>query len=85
MEPENREGSGPIIGTIIILLVIVLGGLYFWSTRTRDGQAASPETSTTSDASLEAVGTQSSSDDAASIEADLNATNIDSVDSGLSQ
>jgi hypothetical protein len=33
VERANEGTSGPIIGTIIILVVIILGGLYFWGQR----------------------------------------------------
>jgi hypothetical protein len=31
---DGKGSSGPIIGAIIILAIIVLGGLYFWGQRT---------------------------------------------------
>jgi len=85
MEPKvtesNNEGSaGPVIGTIIILAVIVLGGLYFW------GQRAEVEPAMTEEQVQEQVNMiqeQSTSDVPADIEADLNATDIDSLDSEL--
>ncbi len=33
---QNGGSAGPIIGTIVILAVIVLGGLYFWGQRSGD-------------------------------------------------
>jgi hypothetical protein len=28
--PESRSSAGPIVGTIIIVILLVLGALYFW-------------------------------------------------------
>ena len=38
--PQKDSGTGPIIGSIIIIILIVLGGLYFWG-YTIDKQKAS--------------------------------------------
>ena len=75
VERPGEGSAGPIIGTIIILIVIVLGGLYFWSQRDDvvDGV----------DSQVESIETQSESDDVTSIEADLEATNVDGLGSEL--
>lgn len=85
-----ESSMGPIIGTVIILAVIILGGLYFWGERTRNmnpsgNEAASvtATTSATSDAELNALRTQSNANDTASIEADLQNTDIDNLDASL--
>lgn len=83
MEP-TREGSlGPVIGVIVILAIIIIGGLYFWSTRPKASNTAADAAATSSDADIQSIQSQGTSDDAAAIQADLNATNVDSVDSGL--
>lgn len=71
---EPVSSAGPIIGAIIILAVIVFGALYFMGER-EDNQALNSQ--------LEEINTQSDSDETASIEADLEATDVDSVDAGL--
>jgi hypothetical protein len=30
LPPGHKSGSGPIIGVVIIVIMLVLGGLYFW-------------------------------------------------------
>ena len=55
---------------IIILLVLVFGVWYFWGR---------------SDSGLESIQTQSSSDEAAVIEADLNATDVNNPDYDLDE
>lgn len=91
MEPNNMnkgEGStGPIIGTIIILAIVVLGGLYFWGQRTTSptidiyGNPVSSSTPATVD--TKAIDTQSSSDNPASIQNDLKSTNTDTLGSQI--
>ena len=77
---EPGEGStGPVIGTIIILAVIVLGGLYFWGQRASN-QALTPEQI---QEQVNMIQDQSTSDVPADIEADLNATDINNIDSQL--
>lgn len=72
---ENAEGSaGLIIGVIVILAIIILGGLYFWNQRADD---------VTTDQTVESINTQSDSDAAAAIEADLNATDVENLDAEL--
>ena len=69
---KGRGGlSGPIIGAIVILAIIILGGLYFWSQRTPD--LITEET-------VESINIQSEADDTDSIEADLDATDIENLD-----
>jgi len=77
---EQKESSiGPVIGTIIILAVIVLGGLYFWGQRVSDKVMDETQLN----AIVEDITTQNESDAVTDIEADLNATDIDSIDSEL--
>jgi len=72
--PEAGSSLGPIIGAIIILAVIVFGALFFWGERTED-QALENQ--------VETIGTQSESDEVVDIEADLEATDVESVDYDL--
>lgn len=87
MEPNNSnmntsgEGSiGPVIALIIILAVIVLGGLYFWGQRTSNnttdiyGNPISTSTPANVDSAL---------DTSAAIDADLKATDLNSLDNQL--
>ncbi len=78
-------GAGPVIGTIIILAVIILGGLYFWMQRsnTADTNVAPTTDTVGTDVDTSAIQAQSSADDTSSIETDLKATDTTTVDSGL--
>ncbi|MDO8471212.1 MAG: hypothetical protein Q7S49_01230 [bacterium] len=63
--------SGPIIGAIVILAIIILGGLYFWNQRAGKGTP------------IDETSTESSLDETAAIEADLDAIDIESLDAEL--
>jgi len=87
LAPHEEKSVGPAVGIIIIIFIIVLGGLYFWGQRlemiapaTSD---APQEETVAADASAQAelmkIKLQGSGDDVSSMEADLNATNVDSL------
>ena len=81
MQPqENKSSIGSIIGTIIIIAVIILGGLYFWSKRAEENKTkealVSDTTQPTSEQSeANVIKSTSTTDDLGSIEADLKTTN----------
>lgn len=88
-DTTKSKSVGPVIGLIIILALILLGGIYFYSTRSDNtpipveqdgGIGATPETTDTA-----AIESQSTSDDTSSIEADLETTNMDSLDSDFKE
>lgn len=66
----EKSSSGLTIAAVVILIIVVLAGLYFWIERS-DNQT---------EEAMEAIETQSTSDDAASIEADLEATDVENLD-----
>ena len=77
---ESKGGSaGPIIGIIVILAIIILGGLYFWSQRSADDASSEADTA----AALNAINAQSTADDTSTIEADLNTTQIENLDAEM--
>lgn len=82
MEQDSSKSIGPIIGIIIIILIMILGGLYFWGQRVERTRINQLEGGETSDA-LSALPTQSGSDDVSSIEADLSAASFDSLGSEM--
>lgn len=79
MDARTGEGggglSGPIIGAIVILAIIILGGLYFWNQRVGEGVPTNE--------TIENINMQSDSDAAAAIEADLDAIDIENLDAEL--
>lgn len=72
--PQQESSVGPIIGAIIILAVVVFGFLFFWGERGAD-QALESQ--------IDTIETQSNSDETSSIEADLEATDVDNLDAEL--
>ncbi len=87
--PQNDKSAGPAIGIIIIILVVMLGGLYFWSQKTEVKRmneienAQIQEESMRAQAELEMLQTQGSGDDLDSIEADLNNTDFSNLGSEI--
>lgn len=92
-EPEH-SGMGPIAGAVIVIVLLVAGGLYFYGAKLNQEammkaipnmpQETMMEDGTLTETSGDAmVGlpSQSSSDDASSIEADLNAMDIGAIES----
>lgn len=86
--PHQNSTLGPVVGTIIIVAVLVIGGLYYWGAQLNK-QVAVDETVTGEqiaaepDASTEALGEQGTSDEVDAIEDDLNLTDLDDLDAEL--
>lgn len=73
----NGTSAWPVIGIILILVVIILGGLYFFKQSNTEEGAMFEET-------LEDINLQNDSDEIDTIEADLDATDIESLDIDMS-
>lgn len=39
---ETRHGMGPIVGTIIIIILLILGALYFWGVKAQKNAEVLP-------------------------------------------
>lgn len=87
---------GFVLATLIVVLILLLGGLYVWSTTLRapevtiDEEATRPTAeennepeSTNAEADMETTGALSTSDELSAIEADLESTNTSDLDSDL--
>lgn len=81
-QPEKKSSVGPLIAVIVILALIVIGGLYFFQMRSSQNTFVPEMPVEQPDAITESLNEQSDSDDLNSIEADLNATDLDSLDQG---
>ena len=82
--PQSQSSIGSIVGTIIIIAIIILGGLYFWGKRIEENKLKQNlVTGTTSEEisanEATAIKSVSSGDDITSIEADLNNTNLNNL------
>jgi hypothetical protein len=79
---ENSEGrSGPLAGTIVVIIVLALGAFYFWGASV--DRAGRTGTDIGTDTSTEALNTQSDSTELSAIEADLSATELSGLDQEL--
>jgi hypothetical protein len=84
MPPQEKSGSaGSLIAVVVVLAVIVAAALYFW--RERGAMDENMDDLYNNNAALETINAQSTSDEAASIEADLNATDVENVDYDLNE
>ncbi len=79
--------TGPVLAVLVILLLLVLGGLYLWGSTLKTEESpseqpivnAEPETPRAI-ADQEILETVSPSDDLGAIEADIESTNLDILD-----
>lgn len=83
-EMDNNKPIGPAIGTIIIVLVLIIGAFYFWGSKLEkaplvDENITAEEVLAKPDASLDTLKTQGTSDEIGSIEQDLNATDLQNL------
>jgi len=80
--PDSNGKMGPLIGTIIVILVLVIGAIYYFvSLRNDDTQPIAPYDDT--DRTLLNIETQSPSDELDAIENDVNATNMNDIDADI--
>lgn len=92
MPPVKKPMSvGPIVGIAIIVLLVIIGGLYFWGQQAKRQaamDAARMEAETImnqEDNKRDRLETQGSSDAASAIEADLSATDLNNLDAEMEQ
>ena len=86
MEQENKSSIGSIIGTIIIIAIIILGGLYFWGKRVEESKLRqnlvtdnTPTQQTVELSEAAVIKSVTNSDELDSIDVDLNATKLDNL------
>ncbi len=88
---ENKSSVGSIIGTIIIIAIIILGGLYFWGkqveeSKLKDSLVTGAGDATSSDMSEAAtIKTVTPGDDLNSIQSDLQTTNTTGLNGEVNQ
>lgn len=89
---ENKSSIGSIIGTIIVIAIIILGGLYFWGKRIDEAKIKndlvsekSENSNIVSEEDMEANSIKSvnSNDDLNSIDTELKSTNLENLDAEL--
>ncbi|MHB1316761.1 MAG: hypothetical protein ACYCZW_02795 [Minisyncoccota bacterium] len=74
--PHDKASTSGIIGTVIIIALIILGGLYFWGKRinVQKESAAIIQQEQTSLQQAKAIETVSEEDDVATLKAELETT-----------
>jgi uncharacterized protein HemX len=88
---KEERALGPIVGSVIILIVLIVGGVYFWQAQIEKSKAnarlneelrkeAEESAALESVAGVSAIRQQDKSDDVDSIEADLNNTSYGDLD-----
>jgi uncharacterized protein HemX len=81
--PEGDGGSvGPIVGSVIVIIIIIIGGLYFWGQKLSTDKTAD-EIRAEEDSLLANLETVGQSDELEDIENDLDATDLDNLDDDL--
>jgi uncharacterized protein HemX len=89
-DATNKKPIGPIIGIAIIVVIIIFGGLYYWGGKINNQELRNAQESVTAeeilnqqDASVESLQVQSTSDEIADIETDLDLTDLENLDAEL--
>ncbi|MDO8183578.1 MAG: hypothetical protein Q7T49_01150 [bacterium] len=83
LTPE-RESKGPVVGIVVIIVLLILGGVYLWQSKSVE-LPVDNGTANTGDELTNQLATQGSSIDPQDITADVGATNLDGLDKELSQ
>ncbi len=95
--PRNTAVNAPLLLILTVLLIVILGGMYYWFSKLNmESQAPTPAPierptaeennepeSTTAEAQTEVIQTTSTSDELDAIISDLEATDLDSLESEL--
>ncbi|MFM2357589.1 MAG: hypothetical protein RJA61_326 [Candidatus Parcubacteria bacterium] len=77
--PPTKKSVGPMVGLVIVVILIILGGIYFW----KEMEYKKEQAQYGQNDEMYIIESQSDSDEVSSIEADLQATAIDSIDTEL--
>ncbi len=91
MPPKKSGSIGPIVGIAIIIIVLLLGGLYFWGEQLKKedelekARQEAAQIENAPDSKTDRLSAQGSSDAASAIEADLSATDLNNLDEGTTQ
>ena len=87
IEAPQTNSTGAIIGSIIIIIILIIGGLYLWGKQIVEKEtqvSITPEQILSeTDPVLDSLKNQGVSDKITDIEADLNATDLNNLDKEL--
>ncbi len=80
--PHEKKSIGPLVGTLIVLLVLILGGLYLWGSKLeQDNMNNTPPFILGDDNADAGLPPTSNSDAVVDIEADIAATDMNTFES----
>jgi len=79
----KEKSAGGVISTIIIVVIILIGAVYLFTSREPAIEMTPEEISTAPDAQVEALMEQGTSDSLTTIEEDLDATELEGLDAEL--
>ncbi len=85
---ENSNGKGPLIGSIIVILILIAGLAYLWQNFPEQSPGmpsgmSGEDIENLPDEATQSLESQSSSDEISAIEADLNSTDLHNIDAEL--
>lgn len=81
MSPSKEGGTGAFIGSLIIIIVIILGGVYVFNLIKEDIIIKQPATQ--QESSTQTGTTLNTTDDIKAIDADISGSDIDNLDKEL--
>ena len=81
-QDTQNKSAGPIVGIVIIVLILVFGGLYFWGQRAVEEPTAQ-DVMNAPDYALDSLAKVGTSDEVPAIETDLNGTDLNNLDTEL--
>lgn len=87
-DTPEKSTSGPIIGVTIIVILLIIGGVYFWYTAIEQDKEKNKlptiQSGGETDAIVNKLESQGTSDKITDIETDLKSTDLKNLDSGFS-
>lgn len=87
LEAPQTKSTGAIIGSIIIIVVLIIGGLYLWGKQIVEKETQSTMTPeqilSETDAVTDSLKNQGTSNKISDIETDLNSTDLNNLDKEL--
>lgn len=81
MNPQTPSSKGPLIGTIVVLVLLVLGALYFVGPANKD----MPQTPTSEVVTPVATTTPSDEEEISSINSDFSSLDVDAAGADIAQ
>lgn len=65
--PPEQKSNGALIGSIVIIVILIIGGIYFWRQSMKNKEAPAPQMQNSAN----------------SLDAELNNVNLNNLDNGI--